>query len=81
MADPMSERVKTDMRLPRMLIQHVEEMGDLIGLPKNAFFTIAAAMLATRMSKRYAPGKKRRKMLADLEKLVARCFKEAREAE
>lgn len=79
--DPMSERVKTDMRLPRMLVQHVEEVADLCGLPKNAFFTIAAAMLATRLSKRYAPGKKRRKMLLDLERMAKKCFQEAREAQ
>lgn len=76
----LSERVKTDMRLPRILIQHVEEMALLVGLPKNAFFTIAAAKMAVELSKRYAPGRKRRSMLNSLEREVQRVFKEARQA-
>jgi phosphopantothenoylcysteine synthetase/decarboxylase len=74
----LSERVKTDMRLPRVLIQHVEEMAELVGLPKNAFFTVAAAMMATFLSRQYAPGKRRKKMLDDLEKEVQKVFREAR---
>lgn len=74
----LDERVKTDMRLPRVLIQHVEEMAPLVGLPKNAFFTVAAAKLAAELSRQYAPGRKRRKMLDDLEKTVQAIFKEAR---
>lgn len=76
--DPMGERVKTDLRLPRMLVQHIEEMAELVGLPKNAFITIACAMLATQLSKRYAPGKKRKKMLTDLEKMCEQVFVDAR---
>jgi len=76
----MKERVKTDMRLPRLLIQHVEEIADLVGLPKNAFFTVAASMLAVQLSRQYAPGKKRAKLLADLEKEVQKIFKEAKKA-
>jgi hypothetical protein len=76
--DTMSERVKTDMRLPRMLIQHVEEVAELCGLPKNAFLTVAAAMLATQLSKRYAPGKKRKRMLLELEKMCEQVFVDAR---
>lgn len=77
----LDERVKTDMRLPRMLVQHVEEMAELVGIPKNAFFTIAAARLAVELSKRYAPGKKREKMLRELELMVQKIFKAARESE
>ena len=80
MAADLSERVKTDMRLPRVLIQHVEEMAELVGLPKNAFFTVAAAKLAAELSKQYAPGKKRKTMLQDLEKEVQRIFREAKKA-
>ena len=80
MAADLSERVKTDMRLPRVLIKHVEEMAELVGIPKNAFFTVAAAQLATVLSKRYAPGKKRRKMLDELEALMLKTFSDARES-
>lgn len=76
----MSERVKTDMRLPRILIQHVEEMAPLVGLPKNAFFTIAAAKMAVELSKRYAPGRKRRSMLDSLEREIQKIFREARKS-
>jgi len=81
MAADLSERVKTDMRLPRVLIMHVEEMANRVGIPKNAFFTIAAAKLAVELSKRYTRGHKREKMLRELELEVQKIFRAAREAE
>jgi hypothetical protein len=80
MAVDLNERVKTDMRLPRLLIKHVEEMAPLVGLPKNAFFTVAAATMAALLSRQYAPGKRRAKMLDALEKEVQTIFREARKA-
>lgn len=80
MVSDLSERVKTDMRLPRALIRHVEEMAELVGLPKNAFFTIAAAQLAASLARGYVPGKKREKMLRELEREIQKIFRDAREA-
>lgn len=74
----LSERVKTDLRLPRVLVLHVEEIARLVGIPKNAFFTIAAAKLAADLAKGYVPGRKRRQFLLALEKEVQKIFREAK---
>lgn len=76
----LSDRVKTDMRLPRAVVQHVEEMAESVGLTKNGFFTVAASMLAAKLSRDYVQGRKRRTMLLQLEKEVQKTFKDAKKS-
>lgn len=76
----LSDRVKTDMRLPRVVVQHVEAMAESVGLTKNGFFTVAAAMMAAGMSRDYALGRKRRTMLLQLEKEVQKVFNDAKKS-
>jgi len=72
----MKERVKTDIRLPYKLVKHVEDMAAAVGIPKNAFFTVAAALLAIKLSK-YESGQKRATMLRNLKKEVLAVFEAA----
>lgn len=47
---PQKDRAKVDLRLPRDLHGQVHEMCDLLGIPKNAFFAMAAGLLLLELS-------------------------------
>lgn len=74
----LNERVKTDMRLPRRLINLVEEASLQLGIPKNAFMAIAAAKLVAELSKNLGPGKKRLRLIYELEEEVQKIFEDAK---
>jgi hypothetical protein len=74
----LNERVKTDMRLPRRLVVLIEEASLQLGVPKNALMVIAAAKLVAELSKGVTPGKKRLKMLDELEEEVQKVFDDAK---
>jgi hypothetical protein len=56
--EPQKERAKVDLRLPRDLHNQVHEMCDLLGIPKNAFFAMAAGLLLLELSPLQNNGKK-----------------------
>jgi len=58
-----SDRAKTDLRLPRKLMSEVDVMCAAMGVPKNAFFVIAASNLLVKLSPLLVH--KRRKVLLD----------------
>jgi len=76
----LSDRVKTDVRLPRVLIQRLDEVAQIVGLSKNGFLTVASAAFIADLSRSFVPGKKRLDMLKDLEEEVRRIFKEAKKS-
>jgi len=47
---PQKERAKVDLRLPRDLHGQVHEICVLLGIPKNAFFALAAGLLVMELS-------------------------------
>jgi len=73
-------RVKTDMRLPRLLVKHVDSIVNQVGIPKNALFTIAASMTVVQLMSLLTPGKKRLRIFYELEELVQKTFEEAKKA-
>lgn len=75
----LTDRVKTDLRLPRKLVDHVAAVAQQVGLPKNAFFAVAAAKLASEFSTRYVEGKKRKTLLKELRRDVDKAFDAAME--
>ncbi|OGO08164.1 MAG: hypothetical protein A2Y61_00330 [Chloroflexi bacterium RBG_13_60_13] len=75
----MSQRIPIYLRLPRLLVERVEEICYALGVPKNAFFAIGAATLALNLLP-LMPGKKRPRLLADLEKFVQDILANARKA-
>ena len=69
---PMSDRVKTDVRLPRALWQRIEDLSDALGIPKNAWISAACAALAVQLAPVLAPGKKREKILEEAKEIFQR---------
>ena len=74
-----STRVKTDLRLPRRLVRRVEALCCELGIPKNAFFTLAGARLLMELAPLSGPAVKREYLIADLEKIFQRVIKKMRE--
>jgi len=77
---PMAERVKTDMRLPYALSVRVKELADLVGVPMNAFYAMAAAKMCAELSDFVQSGKKRTQLLRELDNLFQRIISEAEKA-
>lgn len=55
---PQKDRVKTDLRLPPKLMKQVEVVSTKLGIPKNAFFTVAACKFLIELSALLTPVKK-----------------------
>ena len=53
----MDSRVRTDVRLPKTLWSQVSKLCHEFGIPKNAFFTIAACSLLSKFSGLKTPKK------------------------
>ena len=65
----VNERVKTDVRLPKSLAKDVERVARAMGIPKNAFYAVAAGLLIATLGPAM-PGKKRTQLLQRAEKLI-----------
>ena len=72
-------RIKTDIRLPRQLVEHVETCCRAIGVPKNAFYAIGTAVLIVMLSP-LLPGQRRKNVLDQIEKMFQTIISEARKA-
>lgn len=76
---PMAQRKKTDMRLPPELLGHLEDISVALGVPMNALFCVSASFLIVQLSP-LLPGMKRAQILAELERMLQRLFREARKS-
>ena len=47
---PQKDRIKTDVRLPPQLMKQVGVVCEKLGVPKNAFFTVAACKFLIELS-------------------------------
>lgn len=74
---PMSERVKTDMRLPAQLVKVVEELCDLVGVKKNSFLVLALATYSATLTPLLRHPKKRAVVLRELRELFQKVIEEA----
>jgi hypothetical protein len=66
---PSADRVKTDMRMPQLLVKRVKEMSEVLGVPQNALYAMGVALLLVTMVPMVHPGKKRIQMLRELGEL------------
>ena len=73
MAD-LSERAKTDIRMPRSLLEQIDEAAEACGLSKNAFFAVGAARLCAELAKTIFSTPKRVSKLKKLQKTVNELF-------
>jgi hypothetical protein len=73
-------RHKTDLRIPKELYATIEEIAkDQLGIPVNAFFTMAASHYAGMVSAN-VPGKKRRELLQILKREFQKMIDKALES-
>lgn len=75
----MSNRAHTDLRLPQLLVDRIEEVCYALGIPKNAFFVLGAATLALKLLP-LLPGRKRARLVADLEEFVVKLIANVKQA-
>ncbi len=75
----LGKRVKTDVRLPRVLLDHVDRVCQAVGLPKNAFISMGAALLVVLLSP-LVPGRRRKTILASAEKIFQTFISRARKS-
>lgn len=75
---PLDERVRTDVRMSKRVLRTLQEQGEVLGIPKNALFTIGACFLAARLIPLLSGVKKRAQMLDDIENLFKEVLEEAR---
>jgi hypothetical protein len=73
-----NKRQKTDMRMPYPLAKRVEELAELVGVPRNAIYAMGAAHLCALLSSLVHPGKKRAQLLQELEDLFQKVISAAR---
>jgi len=69
---PVKDRVKTDIRLPKALVKHVDAVCEILGVPKNAFFVLAAGKLVVELSPLLSTKAKRSVIVRDVEALFQR---------
>lgn len=80
MASPLDERVKTDVRFPERVLRDMNEQCVRLGIPKNAFITMAICCQIVAMSPFMKGQKKRMALLRNVETLFQKTIAEAREA-
>ena len=69
-----NERVRTDVRLPPDLAKQVGIVCRALGIPRNAFYTIAACEQMVKLSP-LIKGKKRGVLVKELDKIVQKIQK------
>lgn len=74
---PMDERTKTDMRLPKELIEAIDRVCASVGVKKNAFFVLSAAYFCASLAP-MLKHPKRGMVLREVEKLFQKVMDEAR---
>lgn len=75
---PLDQRVRTDVRMSERVLRILGEQGRVLGIPKNAMFTIGACFLAANLTPLLAGVKKRGVMLDKIEALFAETLESAR---
>ena len=63
-----ADRVKTDMRVPRVLDARVRDICAYLGIPRNAFYALAAAFFVMELSP-LLKGKKRSQVWGEIKNL------------
>lgn len=74
----MSGRKKCTFELSELLIERVDEVCYSLGIPRNAWVTFGVAVLTLRMLPFVVRGKKRTRMVRDLEKVLNDLLAEVR---
>jgi uncharacterized protein (DUF1778 family) len=76
------ERIRIELRLSRPIVELIDEIADVIGLRRNAFFVLAATRMVAEWMILYArmPGAKRNVYFQILEKQALEALENARKS-
>lgn len=74
------QKVRVEMRLPKDLVDAVDEAAARVGLRRNAFFGIAVSLLAVQLAAKFLPGAKRDHLFERMEKQIQDRLDVARKA-
>lgn len=75
----MQKRVKTTVMLPKELNDRVTDLADQLGVGRNAFLSMGAAMFVTEASRMIKSGRRRTAILKDVEEMFQKIIDEARQ--
>ena len=75
----VSGRVRADVRIPREFLEPIQDVCERIGLPKNAFYSLAGALLLVELIPLLSRSKKREDYLNTVSKIFQKALKTARE--
>lgn len=74
----LDERVKTDVRFPERVMRHLTEQATRLGIPKNAYITMALCRMVADLARFTKGKKKRQQILRDVEALFQKTMAEAK---
>ena len=74
----LDDRVKTDVRFPERVVRHLGEQARRLGIPKNAYITMALCRQIADLSRFTQGKKKRQQILKDVEELFQKTMTEAK---
>lgn len=74
----LDDRIKTDVRFPERVLRHLTDQANRLGIPKNAYVTMALCRQIADLA-RFTQGKKKRQaLLNDVASLFQKTLDEAR---
>ena len=74
----LDDRIRTDLRFPERVMRHLTEQAERLGIPKNAYITMALCRQIVDMSRFMKGSKKRAQLLKEVEALFQKTMDEAR---
>lgn len=77
---PLENRKKEDVRVPENLREIVGKLSRVLGVPKNAFYVLAAGYFALRYAPMVTSARSRDSMIDALEAELREILKEIRKA-
>lgn len=76
----LDDRVKTDVRFPERVMRHLTEQAARLGVPKNAYITMALCRQLADLARFTQGKKKRQQILRDVQDLFQKTLGEAKRA-
>ena len=74
----LDDRVRTDLRFPERVMRHLTEQAVRLGIPKNAYITMALCSQIASLARFTQGSKKRQQILKEVEALFQKTMAEAK---
>ena len=76
----LGKRKKTDIRIPFVLANRVEEMSEAMGITMNSYYALSVTYTTVLFSSLVLPGKKRAQLLIEIGNAFQKIIEEAKKA-